>query len=72
MRDKIGRLVKDDDRYSIITFKIPALKQLFYWSIIFLILIPWFVVTLKNNVLDKKSEIFESLIKQKAQKNGYF
>ena len=34
MRDKKGRFAKDDDGYSI-TFKIPSLKKLFYWSIIF-------------------------------------
>ena len=67
MQDKKGRFAKDDDGYSI-TFKIPSLKKLFYWSIIFLILIPWIIVVSKNNAFDKISEIFESLIKQSKDK----
>ena len=63
MRDKKGRFSREDEEGFSITLKLPSLKELFYWSFIIFILVPWIIIGSKFNVLERITGIFEKLMK---------
>ena len=79
MRDKKGRFSREDEEGFSITLKLPSLKELFYWSFIIFILVPWIIIGSKFNVLERITGIFEKLMKSNnkdkpegSKKNGLF
>ena len=60
-RDKKGRFKKDNEGFNI-TFNLPSLKSTIYWIIIIALLMPWIIIFLRFEILQKIIKKFEELL----------
>ena len=76
-RDKKGRFTSetDDDRGYRFTLTFPSIKNLFFWSFILIIVVPWAFILERANILQKLLDLFDNIFTKKeesetSKKNG--
>ena len=78
-RDKKGRFTSetDDDRGYLFTLTFPSIKNLIFWALILIIILPWAIILERANILQKLIEFFDNILIKKeepetSKKNGLF
>ena len=77
-RDSFGRFIKKEDDGLKIVLTLPTFSKILLWISLLLILSPWLVVLLRNQIWKEIISIFEHLFLVKEEegetikKNGLF
>ena len=77
-RDSKGRYSKQNVEGGLV-LTVPNISTILYWIILAFIILPWFIIITKFNLIERISTIFDSLFKdsepegaEQNKKNGLF
>ena len=72
-RDINGKFIKQEDDWQRITLNIPSIKRFIFWVLIFAILLPWFIIIGRLELVGIIIKIFEKILgvpKKEGEENG--